>query len=157
MSQNSQPHQLTHTRPQGQPQREPQQSQQKPSGQLEPRAQHLPAPVRRQGAWTAWWLILITLGIYYFVWYQRVNKELAARLGVRQGARGQWWSQLIPIMANVGLHRTAKRVNAAHAAIGSPTRIGTVTTWLWAPIWFMSQTRYVQRRMNLLHDIAAAS
>lgn len=152
MSQNTHPDELTHTRPQGHPQGGPQVA---AADELEPRPQHLPAPVRKQGAWGLWWLTIITFGIYYLPWYHRVNAELASRLGERQGATGQWWSQLIPFMGLVGLHRTAKRVNAAHAAVGSPVRIGTVTTWLWAPVWFASHTRYVQRRMNSLHDVAA--
>jgi hypothetical protein len=29
-------------------------------------------------------------------------------------------------------------------------------TWFWAPSWFASQTRYLQRRVNILHDILAS-
>lgn len=66
---------------------------------------------------------------------------------------GQWWSQLIPIYGLIGLAKTAGRVNAAHAAVGSSTRVGSFTTWFWAPCWFGSQTRYLQRRINTLADI----
>lgn len=109
--------------------------------------------LQKRGPWAVWWLGGLTFGVYYVIWYQKINNELAARLGVPRGARGSWWSQLIPVFASMGLHRTAKRLNAAHEAIGSPTRVGTVTSWLWAPAWFMSQTRYLQRRLNSLHDL----
>jgi hypothetical protein len=122
---------------------------------------HQPQPagavIRKQGAWGLWWLVIITLGIYYFVWYSRVNRELCAVLRTPVPADGQWWSQLIPIYGLIGLARTAKRVNAAHAAVGSPTRVGVFTSWFWAPAWFGSHTRYLQRRINILHDVQAAT
>lgn len=111
------------------------------------------AAIRKQSPWGLWWLTVITLTVYYFIWYNRVNKELAAYLGIRPGAKGAWWSQLIPFFNFVGLSRTAKRVNAAHIKAGSSTRIGPFTTWFWAPAWFGSHTRYVQRRVNILHDL----
>jgi hypothetical protein len=111
--------------------------------------------IRKQGAWGLWWLVLITAGIYYFIWYARINRELASLLHRPVPTDGQWWSQLIPIYGLLGLAATAKRVNAAHAATGSPARISVVLTWLVAPIWFGSHTRYVQRRINLLADASA--
>lgn len=113
--------------------------------------------IRKQGPWGLWWLTVLTLGIYYFVWYQRINSELAAVLGEAVPANGRWWSQLIPFYNLVGLSKTAKRVNAAHAHVGSPTRVSPVMTWLWSGLWFASTTRYVQRRVNVLHDIHAAT
>ncbi len=144
--------------------------QQPPQQQLSPRPQpgcvqpaHQQQPayqqvqlVRKQGAWGLWWLCIVTFGIYYYIWYHRINMELAAVLRMPVPANGQWWNQLIPIWNLVGLGATAKRVNAAHAAVGSPTRVGMFVTWFWAPGWFASQTRYLQRRINILHDVLAA-
>lgn len=113
-------------------------------------------PIRKQGAWGLWWLVVITLGIYYYVWYQRINRELCGVLRIAVPANGQWWAQLIPIYNLVGLASTAKRVNAAHIAVGSPTRVSPFVTWFWATSWFASQTRYLQRRINILHDVLAA-
>jgi signal transduction histidine kinase len=112
--------------------------------------------VRKQGAWGLWWLCVITLGIYYYVWYHRINKELASVSRAAVPANGNWWNQLIPIWNLVGLGATAKRLNAAHAGIGSPTRVGLFVTWFWGPLWFASQTRYLQRRLNILHDVLAS-
>ncbi len=112
--------------------------------------------VRKQGAWGLWWLVGITFGVYYFVWYSRINRELSAILNSDVPADGAWWSQLIPIYNFVGLAKTAGRVNSAHAAVGSPTRVGSFMSWFLAPCWFASQTRYLQRRINILHDVIAA-
>lgn len=113
-------------------------------------------PIRKQGAWGLWWLTIITFSIYYFVWYGRINRELSSVIGEPVASDGAWWSQIIPFYNLVALSRTAKRVNAAHARLGSPTRISPVVTWLWSGIWFASTTRYVQRRLNTLHDVQAA-
>lgn len=115
-----------------------------------------PAQVRKQGAWGLWWICIVTVGVYYFVWFDRINGELCGVTGKHRDASCAWWSQLIPIYNLVALAKTAGRVNAAHAAVGSPTRVGTFVTWFWAPAWFGSQTRYLQRRINILHDILAS-
>lgn len=112
--------------------------------------------VRQQSPWGVWWLSVLTLGIYYLVWYHRINTEVAAVTGTEVPANGKWWSQIIPFYNFYGLAKTAGRVNAAHASVGSPTRVGVFTTWFWAPAWFASQTRYLQRRINILHDVIAA-
>jgi len=115
-----------------------------------------PTLVRKQGPWGLWWLTGITLAVYYFIWYGRINRELCAVLNKDVPTDGRWWAQLIPIYNLIGLARTADRVNAAHAAVGSPTRVGSFMTWFLAPAWFGSQTRYLQRRINILHDTIAA-
>ncbi|AWO85104.1 hypothetical protein DLJ61_17730 [Gordonia terrae] len=116
-----------------------------------------PVPViRKQGAWTLWWLTVITCGVYYFIWYDRINSELATATGDARTAWTQWWSQLIPFYGLVGLHHTAQRLNEAHTAAGSTTQVSPLVTWFWAPAWFGSQTRYLQRRLNTLADVQAA-
>lgn len=112
--------------------------------------------VRKQGAWGLWWLCGLTLGIYYLVWYQRINNELSAATGSGNPGNGRWWSQLIPFYNLYGLAKTAQRLNAAHIMYGSTTRVGSFTTWFWAPLWFASQTRYLQRRINVLADVQQA-
>lgn len=140
---------------------QPDHSQQPMRGSVPAVQQPMPEPappvqrpsIRQQGAWGLWWLTMITFSVYYFIWYQRVNDELAWYLGRENPSDGQWWAQLIPIYNLVGLSRTAKRLNAAHAQAGTSTRVSPVMTWLWSPSWFGSQVRYVQRRQNLLADV----
>ena len=112
--------------------------------------------VRKQGAWGLWWLCCITGGIYYCIWYHRINRELAGVTGLPADATGQWWSQLVPFFSLYALAKTAGRVNAAHVAVGSTTRVSSFVTWFWAPSWFGSQTRYLQRRINVLHDVLSS-
>jgi hypothetical protein len=110
-------------------------------------------PIKKRSPWGGWWLMVITCGVYYFVWYHKVNAELAAVTGQRQAPWGQWWNQIIPVWGLFGLHHTAVRLNNAHAAVGSSVRVSPGVAWFWAPIWFGSQARYLQRRINQLGDI----
>lgn len=109
--------------------------------------------VRKEGAWGLWWLVVVTFGVYYYIWYQRINRELTTITGEPRDASCEWWSQLIPIYNLVALAQTASRVNKAHEVMDSPTRVSSFVTWFWAPSWFASQTRYLQRRINILHDV----
>lgn len=134
-----------------------------PAGAVAPLTAPTPTPngtvtlaPRKQDPWGLWWLCIITFSVYYYIWYARVNDELSLILDEPNPANGQWWNQLVPIWNLVGLAATAKRLNAAHAKVGSPTRVGIFTTWFWASSWFASQTRYLQRRINILHDVLAA-
>ncbi|MBB3038422.1 DUF4234 domain-containing protein [Hoyosella altamirensis] len=114
------------------------------------------APIRKQGAWGLWWLCMITFGIYYLVWFDRINTELATVTGSERAAWTRWWSQLIPFYGLIALSRTAKRLNAAHSQAGSSVRVSPVMTWLWSGLWFLSTPRYVQRRINTLAEITSA-
>lgn len=100
-----------------------------------------------------WWRTVLTLGIAYLVWFARVNRELAAVRGAEVPTNGKWWGQLIPVYNIVGLAATARRVNEAHAAYGSPERVSPTVTWLWRPIWFWTPHTYLQKRVNILHDV----
>jgi hypothetical protein len=112
--------------------------------------------VRKQGAWGVWWLSMLTISIYYLVWYGRINRELCAVLGTEVPSDGKAWSQIVPIFGIIGLARTAERLNQALAQAGSTERVSPLTACLLAPIWFASHPRYLQRRLNALADALAA-
>jgi len=112
--------------------------------------------VRKQGAWGVWWLSILTISIYYLVWYGRVNRELCAVLGTEVPSDGKAWSQIVPIFGIIGLARTAERLNLALAQAGATERVSPITACLLAPMWFASHPRYLQRRMNTLADALAA-
>jgi hypothetical protein len=107
-------------------------------------------------AWAVWLLAIVTLGIYYLVWYYKINRELQLfapdEVTVRPGLAVL--AQLVPIVNLVSLARTAGRLNAAHASIDSPVRVSAGITILGA-FWYASQTRYLQRRLNTLWETAA--
>jgi hypothetical protein len=107
-------------------------------------------------AWTVWILSIVTLGIFYLVWYYKINRELQLfapdAVTVRPGLAVL--AQLVPIVNLVSLARTAGRLNAAHETVESPVRVSAGITVLGA-FWYVSQTRYLQRRLNTLWQAAA--
>jgi uncharacterized protein DUF4234 len=111
-----------------------------------------PVGVRRS-AWGVWWLSWLTLGIYYLVWYYKINAELRAfapdRIEVSPGKAVL--AQLLPIFSWVSLAHTCTRLNTAHREINSPVRVSGGMAIL-GTFWFNSQTRYLQRRLNSLWD-----
>lgn len=117
----------------------------------------LMAQTRRVGtsrsAWGVWWLSGLTFGIYYLVWYYKINNELRAFApeAVEVSPGKAVLAQLLPIFAWVSLAHTSTRLNNAHLAIQSPVRVSGGMAIL-GTFWFNSQTRYLQRRLNSLWD-----
>ncbi len=82
----------------------------------------------------------VTLGIYYLVWYFKVNKEMA-ELGQAKGTEECGTSPGTSLMAIlfgwilivppfVSLYRTCKRLNASEKAVGNPEGIEAPLLWL---------------------------
>lgn len=122
------------------------------------------APVKQQSMWAWLGLTFITLGIYNFFWYFRVNRELRdaggafgdAELGESKPGMSAL-AQFIPIANLVSLHRTGKRIGRMQAAIGQPVTYSLGIHWilaLFTGLWPM----YAQTALNtiwLLADRAA--
>lgn len=125
-----------------------------PSGQLS-RGERAAGLAR--GPWAVWWFSLLTLGIYYLVWYYKINGDLRrfAPQSVRVKPGLAVLAQFVPIVGLVSIANTAGRLRAAHASVASPVEVSGAVTVLSA-FWFASQTRYLQRRLNALWDAAAA-
>ena len=106
---------------------------------------------RTRDAWAVWILSIVTLGVYYLVWYHKINRELRlfAPDVVTVNPALAVLAQLVPIVNLVSLAKTAARLNAAHASVDSPVRVSGGIAILGA-FWFVSQTRYLQRRLNTL-------
>jgi hypothetical protein len=98
---------------------------------------------------------VLTFGVYYLVWYYKINKELATFaphvVSVKPGLAVL--AQFVPVANLVSLAHTARRLNAAHSSIGSPVHASAGLTIL-AAFWYSSHPRYLQRRMNALWDAA---
>jgi hypothetical protein len=107
----------------------------------------------RRSAWGVWWLSGLTFGIYYLVWYYKINAELRAFApeAVEVSPGKAVLAQLLPIFAWVSLAHTCTRLNNAHRAIQSPVRVSGGMAIL-GTFWFNSHTRYLQRRLNSLWD-----
>jgi hypothetical protein len=109
-------------------------------------------PVERS-AWGVWFLCF--LPFYYLVWYVKINKELAAFTGEKVGTFGLWFGQCIPIVSWIGLAHTSDRINKVRTAKGLPP-LPTVGMTILSSLWYGSQTRYLQRRLNTTwHEIGA--
>lgn len=106
---------------------------------------------RIRSPWAVWALSLLTLGVYYLVWYVRLNTEVARAAGVdvTVGKHGLWLSQCVPIANWVGLAHTARRLRTALERAGAEPSVSAGRTIL-ASLWFGSHTRYLQRRANEL-------
>ena len=83
---------------------------------------------------------IVTLGIYYFVWYFKVNKEMA-ELGQAKGTEECGTSPATSLMALlfgwiiivppfVSLYRSSKRLNASERVVGNPEGIEAPLLWL---------------------------
>jgi Domain of unknown function (DUF4234) len=83
---------------------------------------------------------IVTLGIYYFVWYFKVNKEMA-ELGQAKGTEECGtspgtslvailfgWILIVPPF--VSLYRSCSRLNAGERAVGRPEGIEAPLLWL---------------------------
>ena len=83
---------------------------------------------------------IVTLGIYYFVWYFKVNKEMA-ELGQAKGTEECGtspgtsliavvfgWILIVPPF--VSLYRSCKRLNASERVVGNPEGIEAPLLWL---------------------------
>jgi len=76
---------------------------------------------------------IVTLGIYYFVWYFKVNKEMA-ELGQAKGTEECGTSPATSLMALlfgwiiivppfVSMYKSCKRLNASEKVVGAPEGI----------------------------------
>jgi hypothetical protein len=106
---------------------------------------------QRRSPWGVWGLSVLTLGVYYLVWYVRLNKEIArvAGVDVTVGSAGLWLSQCVPIGNWVSLARTARRLRTALERAGAETSVSAAGTVM-SSLWFGSHVRYLQRRANEL-------
>lgn len=99
--------------------------------------------------WTVWCLSVLTLGVYYLVWYVRLNKEIArvAGVDVTVGTVGLWLSQCVPIANWVSLARTVQRLRTALERAGAEPSVSAGRTVL-ASLWFGTHVLTLQRRAN---------
>lgn len=105
-------------------------------------------PVKYRSPWGTYLLAMVTLGVYYFVWYVKVNKEITAMSGTAKvGAVGLVLSQCVWPFNWISLANTSGRLTALQAKHNLPptTTAGMMILSNW---WFGSNVRYTQRRLN---------
>lgn len=106
---------------------------------------------KTRSPWAVWGLSLITLGVYYLVWYVRLNKQIAGAVGVDVTVRSTplWLSQCLPIVSWISLAHTARRLRAALEGAGAEPSVSAGRTIL-ASLLLGSHTLYLQRHANEL-------
>ena len=115
-------------------------------------------------------LVLLTLGIYYFVWYYKVNRELRdlgratnaeERLGRSPGTSllAVTLGGLIIVPPFVSWWNTFKRIEAAQALVGTTERVSVAlgfVLYILGVIFFPIEVIYGQSELNRVWRVEAA-
>ena len=115
------------------------------------------ASIKRRNPWGTWLLTFFTLGIYFFVWYYKINVEMRdyeksdvdvapvkAVLAVTIGA-------LVVVPFVISLYNTADRVRRTQQAAGSGI---VIQPWLALVLAiFRLYQPYVQTQLNKAWDV----
>jgi hypothetical protein len=129
-------------------------------------AQELTVPggtrVKIRSPWGVFFLALVTLGIYYLVWYYKINRELrdfgigtspvTSLLAISVGG-------LIIVPPFVSMWNTLGRIGEAEERAGSPTRISRGLGFLLFVIAFFFlpiELPYMQEHLNQTWRAAAS-
>lgn len=113
---------------------------------------------KTRSPWGVWWLSLVTIGIYYLVWYSKIHAEIRQAPGGSKST-APVLSQFIPIWNLVSVAHTGTQCADLQHATGIKATSSAATAF-WSQWWFFSQTRYLQRRLNTVWaamDAAAAA
>ena len=132
-----------------------------------------PAEAKIRHPLGAFVLVFLTLGIYYFVWYYKVNRELRD-LGRAVGAEHRLGSSpgtsllaitvgwLIIVPPFVSFYKTFRRIEAAQEVTGTTERVSVVlgfVLYLFGLLLFPVEVIYAQSELNRVWraDIARAA
>lgn len=94
-------------------------------------------------------LTLITLGIYYFVWYYKINSEVKLHDPTQNVSPGLAVCALfIPFVNIVSFYNTANRIKLMQKADGSNDFISPGAALLWVLFFGIGYPIYVQGALN---------
>jgi hypothetical protein len=116
-----------------------QDSDQTPTSATAGRARLTGPPGKMRDPLRSWLLLIATLGVYYLVWYYRINRELRdfdPTIKVRPALGAL--VQLVPVVGLVGVYRTGQRIRQAQMTAGAcpdaSGEIGVETALLFAMV-----------------------
>ena len=112
-------------------------------------------PVKIRRPWGVFFLVIVTLGIYYLVWYYKTNKELQLYTDVRPGIAllAITLGGFLIIPPFVSEWRYYKRILSAQEQTGTPDPISHVLgflLYLLALILLPFEAVYAQYHLNKL-------
>ena len=112
---------------------------------------------KKRSPFGAWLLLFPTLGIYLFVWFYKINKELRQYMdddSIKPGLLT--FSQIIPIWNYYTIYQTGERIGRAEQKAGLPVSVQPVLG-LVAAIVAGLHILYYQGELNKLWDAARAA
>jgi drug/metabolite transporter (DMT)-like permease len=111
---------------------------------------------KKRSPFGAWLLVIPTLGIYFFVWFYKVNQELRSFLkddSIKPGLLT--FSQIVPIWNYYTIYQTGERIGRAEQQAGLPVTVQPVLG-LVAAIVAGLHIVYYQAELNKIWDAAAS-
>ncbi|MEY9928073.1 hypothetical protein ABH926_002707 [Catenulispora sp. GP43] len=111
---------------------------------------------KKRQPWGVWGLTIITLGVYYYVWWYKVNRETRDfdnSINVNPALSVLAWipGSYLVIPPFVSAYRTGKRIAQVQAAAGLPATCSGGLGILLA-ILFSTHTVYYQGQLNKVWD-----
>lgn len=111
---------------------------------------------KKRSPFGAWLLIFPTLGIYFLVWFYKINKELRSFLkddSIKPGLLT--FSQIVPIWNYYTVYQTGERIGRGEQSAGLPVTVQPILG-LVAGIVAGLHILYYQAELNKIWDAAAA-
>jgi hypothetical protein len=94
-------------------------------------------------------LVIVTLGIYAFVWYYKINKEISLHDPNQDFSPGlATFALIIPIANLVSVYNTADRIKRMQKSDGEQDLISPGVALIWALLFGIGYYIYVQGALN---------
>jgi hypothetical protein len=111
---------------------------------------------KKRSPWGAWGLLFLTLSVYYFVWYYKINDEARRYLRDDQIKPGLAVLALfVPIVNFISVYRTGERIVRMEEQAGVQKTLEPVLGLI-ASLFYALNVPYMQSHLNAIWDSAAA-
>jgi hypothetical protein len=115
--------------------------------------------VKERNPFAVWALALVTLGIYYWVWYYKVNKEMRRTYDIdvdpAMAVVAITFGALLVIPPFVSTYKTGRRVEQTQHKAGVQDRLSPIISFLLIFL-FSLHIIYIQSNLNKVWNKAAA-
>ena len=112
---------------------------------------------KKRSPWGVWGLILVTIGIYGFVWYYKINKEAKAYLrdeSIRPGISvlAVTLGALILVPALISYYKTGERIARMESNAGIQKSVEPILGVIAALVYFLAAV-YYQGHLNKVWEL----